>query len=229
MRKKSFDWLSHGNWAGIAGIAAIITIIWGILTWVMPSASAFFNHPPTPVVSTPQTIIVSTPISTTNVTATPMPLATVAQTPSPTLSPASVTDWGTLTGDSITINKTLTCGDGCPDPILVKIGTIQINNPSEMIWDIHISAPTATQEHGYKDASFPQFAIQSNVTSSCPANVSSVNNSPNDFQANFPCVPINNQIYTLTVILSYHTLTEGLESIQDFPISFKSVTMSFNA
>lgn len=210
------------DWKKIAIAVAVVVLIIAILLpvtfWGVNALASNQRSTPTP---TSPGVAASTRSPAFTATFSPTASPTTTSTPLP----ANTTDWGTLAGDSITVNKTLTCGDGCPDPVIVEVTTIQINKPSEMTWNLSLSAPTNTQDSGYTEVSFPQFILQSDVTS--PYQVNPTGMTAGLFLAKFPFVPVSNHVYTLAVTVSYHRLTGGIVTIQAESVTFNPVTMLF--
>lgn len=177
---------------------------------------------PSPVISPNYTNTVTLPSDSTH---TPGITPTVP-TDTPTPTPTSPTDWGYLTGNTINVNKPLTCGAGCPEPLHLKIATIQIDTTNDlMIWNANFFAPANGSTNGITEVSFSDFALESNTTPFYQA--TQAINSPGSLQAKFPFTPVPNEIYTLTVIANYHTLTDGIISINSTSLQYEQVTMSF--
>lgn len=142
--------------------------------------------------------------------------------------PANTISWGKLTGDVIKLNRLLTCGVGCPEPLHVRIETIQIDKTDNvMTWNANFFAPANTSTSGITNASFPDFALQSNTTPNTQASLSI--NSPGNLQAKFPFIPVSSETYTFTVTASYQTLTNGIISIDSASLQYEPVTMSFQS
>lgn len=163
--------------------------------------------------------------------ATVTPTSSPTTTPHPTATPlvpstATNTDWGLLTGDTINVNKQLTCGVGCPELLHVRIETIQIDLANDlMTWNVHFFGPTNSVGNGIADAGFPTFTLESNTTPTTQATL--VIGSTGNMQAKFPFTPVPNELYMLTVIASYHTTTDGIESINSTTRSYETITLSF--
>jgi hypothetical protein len=147
---------------------------------------------------------------------------------SPTIANNTVVEenWGVLVGDSISINKMLTCGNGCHDPLHVRINSIQIDKAHGLLtWDIHFFDPTGS----VFQPSFDTFALQDGTSQPFNADKLNMEWSTGSLQAVFALTPTRNVIYTLTVTASYYTKNgSGVVSTDTQSISFESVKMLFN-
>ncbi|HYT46120.1 MAG TPA: hypothetical protein VEP90_27575 [Methylomirabilota bacterium] len=204
-----FEWMRDPIWQFIGVVVATLLTTIGIIISLLALPQA------APIRTGISQVINGAPSST-----------AIKTSPTPGTQPTTTeTYWGLLGGDSITVNKMLTCGAGCPDPLHMRINSIQIDKTNNyMTWDIHFSDPTRT----VRSPSFDVFALQSDITPETQATQNQID-SVGSLQAKFPFVPVPNDIYTLIVTASYHTGTSGGGvSIGTTSINFSPVQMLFN-
>ncbi len=225
--------LHDPTWLGvmIAAISLVIAIpgvIVAVLTLLPPKQS---TPNPTPVPTLEHTHTASglpTPTPTGTKLSGVTPTITI-NAPTPT-SATSPTDWGKLIGDAINVNKQLTCGPGCPEPLHTQIETIQIDTTNNaMTWNAHFSSPIGSSGNGISDASF-DFALQSTINSYCqnPCHATTSTYSPGqNVRAKFAFAPDPNDTYTLYVSASYHTVKDGVQAIASTSLQYEPVTISF--
>jgi hypothetical protein len=150
-------------------------------------------------------------------------LSTVQALQSTTVASISTNAPGIIGNLTESVNKILTCGEGCPDLLRVRIDTIQFNKLNDvMTWNIHFFDPTGS----VFQPSFDTFDLYDTAQPSTAAALN-MNWSTGSLQATFPFIPSHNQSYTLRVAASYHTIMNGMVSIERTQILFEPTLMTF--